>query len=231
MKFASDLQAESSTKLQNEVRTTISNEFSVLRTDLVELSKIRSQMEEGDEIITRTRSRYKLKKTSNQISRRQTRTISTYPTIFGTFYYRHQSTFFKIAREQEQNQTTMKALVQDESSVGFIPTFHTFCVELYRRNMCGSISRGIKTYQSVDPEHPVFDMCSKGDIIGLQACFSGDISPFIICGRSGQSLLHVSQGSKVTILFSDKASRQPLIMGSSKFAHCCLDWALGKITY
>jgi hypothetical protein len=176
------------------VRTTISNEFSILRTDLVELSKTRNQTEEGnDEIITRTRSRYKSKKTSHQLSRRQTRTTSTYQTILGTFYYRHQSTFFKIFREQEQAQTDMKALVQAESSFGFVPTFHAFCVEFYSRNMCGSVSRGIRTYQAVDPSHPVFDMCSKGDTIGLQACFSDNLSPFIVCGRSGWSLLHVSQ--------------------------------------
>jgi hypothetical protein len=137
------------------VRTTISNEFSVLRTGLVELSKIHNQTEGGDEITTRTRSRYKPKRTSQQLSRRQTRTTSTYQTILGTFYYRHQSTFFKISREQEQSQTDMRALVQAESSFGFIPTFHTFCVEFYRRNMCGSVSRGLRTY------HTLYSICAQ----------------------------------------------------------------------
>jgi hypothetical protein len=177
------------------------------------------------------RSRYKPKRTSQQLSRRQTRTTSTYQTILGTFYYRHQSTFFKISREQEQSQTDTRALVQAESSFGFIPTFHTFCVEFYRRNMCGSVSRGIRTYQSVDPSHPLFDMCSKGDVIGLQACFSDNISPFIVCGRSGGSLLHVSQWFNDAILVSYKISRQPLMQDKSKSAHCCSDWAFGKKTY
>ena len=185
----------------------MSNEFSVFRTDLVELSKIRNQTEEGsDKMITRTRSRYKPKKTSHQLSRRQTRTTSSYPTIFGTFYYRHQSAFFRIAREQ--NQTAVKALVQTKSSFGFIPKFNAFCVEFYLKNMCGSISPGIRTYHALDPSHPVFDMCSDGDLIGLQACFNDyDISPFIVSGSTGKSLLHVSQRSNGTIQFSYKIYR------------------------
>jgi hypothetical protein len=126
--------------------------------------------------------------------------------MFGTFYYRNQSTFFNLAREQ--NRTAVKALVQTESSFGFIPTFNAFCVEFYRRNMCGSVSRGIRTYDALDPSHPVFDMCSDGDLIGLQACFNDyNISPLIVSGSTGKSLLHVSQCSNGTIQFSYKIYR------------------------
>jgi hypothetical protein len=188
----------------HEVRTTISNEFSVLKTDLLELSKPRNHPGEGiDEGIVRIRGRYQPKRASHQISRRQTRTTSTYQTIFGTFYYRQQSALFNITREQ--NQMAAKALVQTESSFGFIPKFQASCVEFYRRNMCGSVSSCIRTYQAVDPSHPVFQMCSKGDIIGLQACFSDhSVSPFIKKGNSGRSLLHVSQCFNVIICYLTK---------------------------
>ncbi len=125
-----------------------------------------------------------------QMSRRQTRTTIKYQTLLGTFYYRQESAFAVFDKNHEE--PSKNVLEHSETSWAFIPTFLSRCIELHFRGVFGCISTKIRAYRVLPDDHPVFEMCTKGDVRNLQAPFSDrSITPFVV-SSGGDSLLHIS---------------------------------------
>ena len=73
-----------------------------------------------------------------------------------------------------------------------MPSLFSRCMQFQYTNSYETINWSFRTYPVIPTNHPVWDMCTKGDITGFQSLFSeGRVSPFSV-SRQGRSLLHVS---------------------------------------
>lgn len=80
----------------------------------------------------------------------------------------------------------------NETIITMTPIFLRKTLELRFQNSFGRISRTLSTYPVLEDTAPIFEMCSTGDLQGLQvALSSGAVSPFVV-DEHGCSLLHVS---------------------------------------
>lgn len=85
-----------------------------------------------------------------------------------------------------------KKVVSEEKIIRLTSVFLRRALELRYLNSFGQISRTISTYSILPCGAPVFDMCIKGDLKGLQAVLdSGNISPLVV-DEHGWTLFHVS---------------------------------------
>ena len=83
-------------------------------------------------------------------------------------------------------------VVTDEQIITVTPTFSRKTFELRVLNSFGGISRSLSTYPVLSSEAPIFDICTRGDLLGLQVALSSrGVSPFVL-DQYGWSLLHVS---------------------------------------
>ena len=85
--------------------------------------------------------------------------------------------------------------ISEEKTIKITPAFLRKTLELRLLSSFGQISRTLRTYPILEDSAPIFDICLKGDLRGLQiALSSGTISPFVMT-EEGWSLLHVRSGS------------------------------------
>jgi hypothetical protein len=85
----------------------------------------------------------------------------------------------------------MKSYTRDESTWIFMPSFFSCCIDFRYLNSCGYIQRSLRTYPVVRNDHPVWEMCWSGDVIGIQKLFTErQLSPFSV-DPWGNTLLHV----------------------------------------
>jgi hypothetical protein len=67
-----------------------------------------------------------------------------------------------------------------------------YYISLCFKNAYGSISHSLQVDPIADFDAPIFELCTTGDIAGVQDMFAGRIvSPFVR-DPSGRTLLHVS---------------------------------------
>ena len=115
-----------------------------------------------------------------------------YNGILGSVTFRKKTKYSRRSRDQMQ-QTD---LVLEEDLIMITSSFFRRSFELRISNSFGWASRSLKMYPVMMEDAPVFRMCQKGDIEGLQVAFSRrDLSPFVL-DNHGRTLLHVSHAAK-----------------------------------
>jgi hypothetical protein len=73
----------------------------------------------------------------------------------------------------------------------FMPSFFSRCIQLQCLDSFQSFGWSFRIYPIIPSLHPVWDLCVKGDLKGLQTMFSErQVSPFSVSPQ-GRSLLHV----------------------------------------
>ena len=83
----------------------------------------------------------------------------------------------------------------EETSIIIAPSFMRRLLELRLASSLGKVSRTLNVYPVLDWNAPMFAMCSRGDMNGLQTVFgSGKMSPFVL-DDAGNTLLHVRKVS------------------------------------
>ena len=125
---------------------------------------------------------------SFQVSRRQSTTCVWYKGLFGTLFVqqKRQHTSFDDARILSD-----EVPAKTETLWIFLPSFLSRCISFQSINACGSIQRSFRTYPLIAHDHPIWDMCRHGDIMGIQSVFSQrTTSPFCV-NKFGKTLLHV----------------------------------------
>ncbi len=80
----------------------------------------------------------------------------------------------------------------EERQITFLPSIFKTALEMQFSQLYGRISRTLTIYPTLGPDSPIFEMCHRGNLAGLQDAFSNrQYSPYTL-DQSGQSLLHVS---------------------------------------
>jgi hypothetical protein len=89
------------------------------------------------------------------------------------------------------SQSTPEIYSTNITSWAFIPSFLSYGFEYQSFSSSGSIQRSLRTYPLISHRHPVWKMCSSGDLKGMQTLLSGrQVSPFSV-DTDGLTLLHV----------------------------------------
>jgi len=111
-----------------------------------------------------------------------------YNGILGSVRTHKKSTRSIYSSTTRQNQTEV---VKEESSIIINSSFLRRGLELLFLNSFGQISRSLNIYPVLMANDPIFQLCKKGDIDGMQVAFSGGcLSPFVL-DQYGSTLLHV----------------------------------------
>lgn len=111
-----------------------------------------------------------------------------YRGFFGSIRVQVKSTSRRISntRRYEDKATT------NEKIITIMPFFLRKALELRLSSSFGRIMRTLSTYDILEPEAPIFGVCSRGDLNSLRfALSSGNVSPFVV-DEWGRTLLHVS---------------------------------------
>jgi len=166
----------------NQITTTISQEMILLRNSS-QGSFSQSCHEAIADIDVCTKNRGKIR------SRAPNRQSSWFQTPLGRVVIRKESS--TVTFESAERGLSMKSYTRDESTWIFMPSFFSRCIDFRYLNSCGYIQRSLRTYPVVRNDHPVWDMCRSGDVIGIQKLFSErQLSPFSVDSR-GTTLLDV----------------------------------------
>ena len=81
---------------------------------------------------------------------------------------------------------------QDETTWIFMPSFFSHCIDFRYARTWSGVQAALRTYPVIRDTHPALDMCTSGDVEGLQKLFSEQqLSPFSI-DTWGFTLLDVS---------------------------------------
>jgi hypothetical protein len=126
-------------------------------------------------------------------STRRSRTISEFCGPLGRLIVKEEVQ--KSNFENEEEWTSANTYHSESSAWIFMPSFLSYAFDYRYLNTCGYVERALRTYPILPVEHPVWDMCFRGDLAGVQKLL-GDrqISPFSV-DEDGDTLLHVSRSS------------------------------------
>lgn len=105
----------------------------------------------------------------------------------------------KLKRSSHSRKTPQNrmSVVLEENSFVINSSFVMRAFELRLCNGFGRISRSLNIYPVMMDNDPIFQMCQKGDIHGMQVAFSsGSLSPFVM-DDYGFTLLHVSGCARI----------------------------------
>jgi hypothetical protein len=126
-------------------------------------------------------------------SKRRSRTISRYSGPFGRLIVKKEVQNSSFGKEEES--TSVNAHHSESSTWIFVPSFLSYAFDYRYLNTCGYVERALRTYPILSREHPVWDMCRRGNLTGIQKLLGErQISPFSVDKR-GDTLLHVSGSS------------------------------------
>jgi hypothetical protein len=166
----------------NRITTTISQELVLLRNSSQgNFSESCHEAIAGIGVCAKNRG-----KTRSRASSRQ---FSSFQTLLGRVIIRKESSTATF--DSAERGLSMKSYTRDESTWNFMPSFFSRCIDFRYLNSCGYIQRSLRTYPVVRNDHPVWEMCRSGDVIGIQKLFSErQLSPFSV-DSWGNSLLHV----------------------------------------
>ena len=88
--------------------------------------------------------------------------------------------------------SSMEKETMQETSIRKTPRFVRRAFELCFVNYYGQISKTLRIYPVLTWNAPIFILCARGDMRGVQlALSSGKLSPFVV-STFGETLLHVS---------------------------------------
>ena len=97
----------------------------------------------------------------------------------------------------------------EETAITIVPSFMRRLLELRLATSLGKVSRTWNVYHVMAMDSSIFNMCTNGDIGGLQALFSSSgISPFVL-DEEGKTLLHVRPLSPIPLQSLNMTSTRP----------------------
>lgn len=131
--------------------------------------------------------------------------IRLYKSIFGIIRFDKKS---KRSNHCANTRSHQSDISLEEDLYLIKPSFLRRGFELRFCNSFGRISRSLSIYPVITADDPVFKMCQKGDIDGLQSAISrGSFSPFVL-DHVGRTLLHVC--GYVIIALRDELMRRSM---------------------
>lgn len=173
----------------NQIQNAVTQHFAHLQANMTTTTTTIDQ-ETSTKDDTMSYEKYKSNSRSAlQVSRRQSTATSCYRSLLGTMYIRR--TRIAISTNQDGNRPMNK---QTKNNWSFFPAFLSRCVELQFQNTYSSIFRGLRTYQVIDENDPIINICYEGHSTELQNYFDKNrhrVSPFVVEG-AGRGLLYVS---------------------------------------
>jgi hypothetical protein len=129
----------------------------------------------------------------SRIIREQSIVWRRYHNLFGKLLVRKVSNFADFTDENAQS--AQLPYSTSTSSWSFVPSFLSRAFDYQSSTTCGSIQRSIRIYPVISVEHPIWGMCSRGDLKGIQTLLSmRQVSPFSV-NEYGETLLHVCQNT------------------------------------
>jgi hypothetical protein len=128
-------------------------------------------------------------KAGSKLSKRQSIAFSSYSGPFGKLRIRRKISDSTFGDEEEPSPKA--AYAKNETTWTFMPSFLSYAFDFRYLNTCGHIERSLRTYPVIRYNHPVWEMCERGDLKGIQKLLSDrQISPFCV-DSYGRTLLHV----------------------------------------
>jgi hypothetical protein len=123
------------------------------------------------------------------ITKRQSIAFSSFSGPFGELRIRRKISDSTFGDEEEPSPTT--AYAKNETTWTFLPSFLSYAFDFRYLNTCGHVERSLRTYPVIPDNHPVWNMCKQGDLIGIQKLLSNrQISPSCV-DSYGETLLEV----------------------------------------
>ena len=173
----------------NQTTNTIRHELVLLRSDLV--GKIESSANETPATLI-YRAKDQGKSAKSRISKKQSMVFRRYSGVLGKLLIRTVSESTRFINSETESTETCSA---STCSWAFMPSFFSRFIEYQSFNTCGFVQRALRIYPLIPKEHPIWSMCRKGDLKGIQVLLgTRQVSPFSV-DRWGTSLLHVSHSN------------------------------------
>jgi hypothetical protein len=128
----------------------------------------------------------KKRKAGSKLSKRQSITFSSYSGLFGWLVIRRKTSDSTFG---EGEPSPMTAYTNNETTWTFMPSFLPYAFDFRYLNTCGHVERSLRTYPVLPHTHPVWEMCERGDLKGIQKLLSNrQISPFCVSIYGGTLL-------------------------------------------
>ncbi|PMD26282.1 hypothetical protein NA56DRAFT_341580 [Hyaloscypha hepaticicola] len=168
----------------HQMTTTISKELLVVRNPPMNTA-VQECSTDPEVIIQNSRP-----PAETMFSTRRSRTISEFCGPLGRLIVKKEVQNSNFENEEES--TSANTHYSESSAWIFMPSFLSYAFDYRYLNTCGYVERTLRTYPILPLEHPVWDMCFRGDLTGIQELL-GDrqISPFSV-DEDGDTLLHHS---------------------------------------
>jgi hypothetical protein len=168
----------------NQTTNTIRHELALLRSDLAGRPKSRFNGTRASV----DRAKVQGKSTKSRISKKQSMVSRIYSGLLGKLLIRTVSESTRFINSETESPEMYST---STSSWAFMPSFCSRYVAYQSFKNCGFIQRALRIYPLIPNEHPIWLMCSGGDIKGLQELLSArQVSPFSV-DEYGRTLLHV----------------------------------------
>ena len=189
----------------HQTTNTISHELILLRHDLANKSH-RTSNEARDTISGAANNPEKSTMPRSRIIREQSIVWRRYHSLFGKLLIRKVSKFADFTDENAQS--TQLPYSTSTSSWSFVPPFLSRAFDYQCLNTCGSIQRSIRIYPVISRWHPIWNMCSGGDLKSIQTLLSTrQVSPFSV-NEIGETLLHVCQNTMLQHIRENSRTRR-----------------------
>lgn len=171
----------------HQMTTTISKELLLVRSPPTDTTAAGCSADAGASI---QNSRLATRST---FSKQRSMTVSEFSGHLGRLIVKKEVQNSDFGKEEESN--SVDTHHSESSSWIFMPSFSSYAFDYRYLNTCGYVERALRTYPILPLEHPVWDMCYRGDLTGIQKLL-GDrqISPFSV-DEDGDTLLHVSRSN------------------------------------
>ncbi len=111
-----------------------------------------------------------------------------YDGILGSIGMHRKSKRSDYSQKPRQNPIS---ITMEEYTFLICPSFMRRVFELRFCSSFGRIARSLTVYPVLELDDPIFEMCERGDMVGMQVAFgAGELSPFVV-DSYGETLLHV----------------------------------------
>jgi hypothetical protein len=189
----------------HQTANTISHELILLRHDLANKSH-GTPNEARDTIRGAANNLEKSTMPRSRIIREQSIVWRRYHSLFGKLLVRKVTRFADFTDENAQ--PAQLPYSTSTSSWSFVPSLLSRAFDYQSLTTCGSIQRSIRIYPVISRWHPIWKMCRRGDLHGIQTLLSTrQVSPFSV-DESGITLLHVCQNAMLQNIRENSRTRR-----------------------
>jgi hypothetical protein len=142
-------------------------------------------------VMAEDRPNNRVKWSRSRLLRKQSVIFRSHSGILGKLLIRRISQSASFS--DQEFQSTSGTYHSRASSWAFMPSFLSRGFEYQSWNTSGFIQRAIRIYPLIRNDHPIWKMCTYGDLRGIQHLLSArQVSPFSV-DAEGLTLLHVSR--------------------------------------